>query len=130
MKLNTHRTMAQPGSPQAKISPPIAQRPLGAFAQCCNPKCSITAAPPPMLATTVLISPTVHSRDDRGGVISMTTIAARVAPLAAATDAPPAALNAAAPAALLLAGSVMVACKVYVDGFDVIGHRDRLAAGS
>jgi hypothetical protein len=49
-------------------------------------------APPPMLDTTVLISPTAHSRLLRGGVINMTTTAARVAPLAAAAAVPPNAL--------------------------------------
>jgi hypothetical protein len=34
MKLNTHRTTAHPVSPQAKISPPMAQRPVGEFTQC------------------------------------------------------------------------------------------------
>jgi len=64
-----------------------------------------------MLDTTVLIRPTAHSRGIRGGVINITTTAARLAPPAATADAPPTALNAAAPAAPLLAGSVMIALE-------------------
>ena len=42
--------------------------------------------------TTVLIKPTAHSRLFLGGVISMTTTAANVAPLATAAAVPPSAL--------------------------------------
>jgi hypothetical protein len=45
-----------------------------------------------MLETTVLMSPTAHSRLSRGGVINMTTTAAKVAPLATAAAVPPKAL--------------------------------------
>ncbi len=45
-----------------------------------------------MLDTTVLIKPTAHSRLFRGGVINMTTTAAKVAPLATAAAVPPKAL--------------------------------------
>lgn len=58
----------------------------------------------PILVTTVLITPTAHSRCVRGGVISMTTMAESSAPPAAS----PAALNAAAPATPLLVGPGMV----------------------
>jgi len=54
MKLNTQRTIAQPGGPQAKIKPPMAHKPIGAFTQCCSPKCSITMPPPSALATAML----------------------------------------------------------------------------
>jgi hypothetical protein len=51
---------------------------------------------PPILVTTVVISPTAHSRVERGGVISIiTTMVESSAPPAATS---PAALNAAAPA--------------------------------
>jgi hypothetical protein len=67
-------------------------------------------APPPIPVTTVLINPTAHSRVDRGGVISITTMAESNAP---PTAAPPAALNAAAPATPLLVGSgtMTLQCK-------------------
>jgi hypothetical protein len=52
----------------------------------------MTAAPPPTLETTVLINPTAHSLRVRGGVISITTTAANVAPLAMAAAVPPNAL--------------------------------------
>ena len=61
MKLNTHRTIAQPGSPAAKISPPMAHKAIGAFTQCGSPKCSITMPPPSALATAMLIGATASS---------------------------------------------------------------------
>jgi hypothetical protein len=65
--------------------------------------------------TTVLINPTAHSRVERGGIISITTMVESSAPPAAA---PPAALNAAAPATPLLVGSgtMVLQCKKTAEG--------------
>ena len=63
---------------------------------------AVSKTPPPIPVTTVLIDPAAHSRVERCGVISITTMAESNAPPAAA---PPAALNAAAPATPLLVGS-------------------------
>jgi hypothetical protein len=98
-------------------------------AQWCNWKYSTVIAPPQILETTVLISPTVHSRMFLGGVLSMTTTAARVAPPAAAPAAPPMALYAAAaPATPELVGSGIdfskrkaTVSELRVAGYELVG---------
>jgi hypothetical protein len=99
-----------PGRPQPKIKPPSATSPVTESTHSCSRKYWTAIAPPPIPVTTVLINPTAHSRVERGGVISITTMAESNAPPAAA---PPAALNAAAPATPLLVGSgtMTLQCK-------------------
>jgi hypothetical protein len=72
----------------AEDQPPSATRPIIESTHSCSRKYWTAMAPPPIPVTTVLITPTAHSRCVRGGVISITTMVESSAPPAATPPAP------------------------------------------
>jgi len=78
----------------AEDQAPSATSPVTESTHSCNRKYWTVIAPPPISVTTAPINSTAHSRAERGGVISITTMVETNTPPAAAA---PAAFNAAAP---------------------------------
>jgi hypothetical protein len=88
IKLNVHRTTAQPGRPHTKKKPPKAIIPQISVTHSCRPHFTIMNAPPVRLETTVQIKPTAHSCGERGSLIMMTTVATKQMANVTATAAP------------------------------------------